>query len=497
MLTREPTNSEAWLSQIATSTFLSLWSIRSPFRNQGQRGSGDGKEICDLLVVFGNDIIVFSDKDCKLVPTDDVRTGWSRWYKRAIADSAKQAVGAARWLQQYPDRVWSDPKCTVGLPITLPIGPSVRFHLVVVAHDGLYQDHSSVWPPRGLSIDTTIVGRAHCELKTDQYVSPFAVGRTLNAGPFIHVFDQQGIDLVLQHNDTVTDFLRYLTDREKFLQETEVRSSSEHDLLAAYFSHFDEQTERYWFHDLPFPPLVPVEYDDEWWNGYETSDRLRRRKEANEPSYLVDALLEHFTTHLLAGTTVAGGDARTVEPALRQLAGLSRTDRRAVGAAMTFVKQKTGAGQRRLRVMGVPGRRTFWVAIFAMARWPNVEEFQYREERRAWLEALLLIVRLREKDAEHLVGIAFDAAPAGSPQSEDIMYLDGRHWSAELEERARELQRQTGLLQNATVSRATDFDYPDETVRPAPAGLDEPCPCGRPLRFRECCARRYSRLASD
>jgi hypothetical protein len=58
------TQAERYLHDLCNQSFLSLWSYPGVFRDQGQRNGGDGKEVCDLLVVFGDDIIIFSDKDC-------------------------------------------------------------------------------------------------------------------------------------------------------------------------------------------------------------------------------------------------------------------------------------------------------------------------------------------------------------------------------------------------------------------------------------------------
>jgi hypothetical protein len=58
------TAAERFLARLCSKSFLSLWSYPGVYRDQGKRGPGDGKEICDLLVVFGDDIVVFSDKDC-------------------------------------------------------------------------------------------------------------------------------------------------------------------------------------------------------------------------------------------------------------------------------------------------------------------------------------------------------------------------------------------------------------------------------------------------
>ncbi len=50
------TPSESYLSQLCRRAFLYLWSYPNLYRDQGHRGEGHGKELCDLLVVFGNDL---------------------------------------------------------------------------------------------------------------------------------------------------------------------------------------------------------------------------------------------------------------------------------------------------------------------------------------------------------------------------------------------------------------------------------------------------------
>lgn len=59
------TGAESFLRALCENTFLSLWSYPGVFRDQGKKGTGDGKEVCDLLVVFGDHIIIFSDKYCE------------------------------------------------------------------------------------------------------------------------------------------------------------------------------------------------------------------------------------------------------------------------------------------------------------------------------------------------------------------------------------------------------------------------------------------------
>ena len=90
------TDAERYLHRLGTRSFLSLWSYPGVYRNTGPAG-GHGEEVCDLLVVFRNYIIIFSDKDCAFPDKGNLRVDWSRWYRRAILESANQVWGAERF----------------------------------------------------------------------------------------------------------------------------------------------------------------------------------------------------------------------------------------------------------------------------------------------------------------------------------------------------------------------------------------------------------------
>jgi hypothetical protein len=64
------TPSERILAQLCEGTFLNLWSYPNLYKDQGKKGgNSDGKELCDLLVVCGNDVIIFSDKSIEFPNT--------------------------------------------------------------------------------------------------------------------------------------------------------------------------------------------------------------------------------------------------------------------------------------------------------------------------------------------------------------------------------------------------------------------------------------------
>src|SRR5687768_5334548 len=104
------TPAEQYLKMLCDNTFLSLWSYPGLFRDQG------AKEVADLLVVFEQDVIIFSDKDCVYPTTPDAQVNWTRWFRTAIVKGANQAWGAERWITAFPDRLFLDPKCTQPFP---------------------------------------------------------------------------------------------------------------------------------------------------------------------------------------------------------------------------------------------------------------------------------------------------------------------------------------------------------------------------------------------
>src|SRR5438876_9572344 len=71
------TSTGRYLKQLCDQSFLSLWSYPGVYRDQGRPGVfGDGKAVCDLLVVFQRHVMLFSDKDCAFPDTGDLVLDW-------------------------------------------------------------------------------------------------------------------------------------------------------------------------------------------------------------------------------------------------------------------------------------------------------------------------------------------------------------------------------------------------------------------------------------
>ena len=155
------TTAERYLAKLCKRSFLSMWSYPGVFRDQGQHADkGDGKEVCDLLVVFENHILIFSDKDCALAEGEDIRKNWARWFKKAVMNSGKQVWGAERWIKAFPNRLFLDRQCKVPFPLNLPDPSNAIFHRIVVAHGASRVCRKRLGGSGSLMLDSSLTGDA-------------------------------------------------------------------------------------------------------------------------------------------------------------------------------------------------------------------------------------------------------------------------------------------------------------------------------------------------
>jgi hypothetical protein len=128
------TESEAYLESLARKSFLSMWSYPNPvFGNHPS--SKAGKELCDLLVLFRNNVILFSDKSCRYPDGADRQLNWNRWYKRSIRKSVDQLVGAKKTLSQSIHGIFTDVALRTRFPLPLPDPGLARYFLIAVSHE--------------------------------------------------------------------------------------------------------------------------------------------------------------------------------------------------------------------------------------------------------------------------------------------------------------------------------------------------------------------------
>ncbi|WP_235209997.1 hypothetical protein, partial [Sphingobium sp. Ant17] len=194
------TDSERYLAKLADDTFLNLWSYPNPHRSQKLGGNGDGKELCDLLIVCDPHVLIFSDKQVRWTDKP-VEVAWARWARGAIQDAAKQLKGAERWINEFPDRLFLDKLCEVPLPLAFPPAERRKVHRIIVARGAEEAGRKHFEGGLGtFVIRPSIKGPDHFNRDAASF-EPFAVGDIDPSSHFVHVFDPVSLDIVMQELD--------------------------------------------------------------------------------------------------------------------------------------------------------------------------------------------------------------------------------------------------------------------------------------------------------
>lgn len=495
------TPAERYLKMLCDRSFLSLWSYPGIYRDQGKTGGkGDGKEVCDLLVVFENHIIIFSDKDCSFPNTDNIELDWARWYRKAIQKSAEQVWGAERWILSHPDRLFIDRSCTTRFPIDLPATNMAKVHRVVVAHDVSRRCIKELGGSGSLMIVPRIIGDMHYAA-IQAGGRPLAIGQINPAKGYVHVFDDTALDIVMRKLDTITDFVTYLTKKEQFITGGRLGAAAgEEDLLAFYLKDLSADDE----HDFVVPSHVDEIFIDEgFWENFSSSSQRQAQVLADEISYSWDRLIEAFTHHILAGTSyyTSHPGIGNQERYLRLLAREPRTKRRMLARAILDLIKRTPKGMKATRTIlpAEPGDPHYVFLLIPESK--GIQYEKYREVRRQILESHLMITKLNFPDAQEIIGIATETGRK-EIGSEDVAYLDARSWTADDDAEAKRRQgemRRAGVLGEYRGWKTTEYEYPS-TPPTVPPKWDlssfvsekgrkrnEPCPCGSGKKIKNCC----------
>lgn len=499
------TDTERYLARLADLSFLNLWSYPNVFIDKRAGGKGDGKELCDLLVICGDHVLIFSDKAVAWPETADVKLAWRRWYKRAVHKSVDQIRGAQRWISQFPDRLFIDRACTQRLPIALPSVDRMKVHGIVVANGAAAACRSHFDGGSGsLMIAPTIKGEAHY---ADADVEPFAIGDVDPAGPFVHVFDEATLDVVLGELDTVLDLTNYLAKKEALIRSGRLMSAAgEEELVAQYMVCMNGQGE----HDFTKPDGSTwgdgehVSYGGGFYAELTSNPQYVAKKAADEVSYAWDRLITLFTDNMLAGTTLVpdqqAADLASQEIPVRHMALLPRFLRRTYGQ---FLVDALKEGQKADKFMRFflpgPGHPTTDIAFFVVTvKIPGFEleggYQQYRVVRQRILEAYALTLLRKYPRLKGVIGIATEPRPPEGEKlgsSEDLIYAEQPAWTDDLVNDLEQAKARFGIDQpgNQRAQAVSAREFPEVAIgSPGPRKLTR-----RERRAREAERRRQQR----
>lgn len=497
------TDSERLLNLLCQRSFLSLWTYPNLFRDQGKTsGNSDGKEVCDAIAVFGEHILIFSDKACTFPDSGSLQVDWGRWYRSAVKKSADQLLGAKRWIKQHPDRLFLDRTCTEPFPIQLPPPDCAKFHLIAVARGASDRCRQHYGGGSGsLMVFSPEVERAI--VADGQQSPPFSIGAVAPRGEYVHVLDDVTTAIVLRTMDTAPDLIRYLSEKERFVcSDRFSNAAGEEELVAFYMQSWNDAGDLSFIApDINTGDQQPVlALAEGGWEELTSSATWRTLQDWRQPSYFWDKLINLFAFHTLEGFLYEVDDPspKYQETLLRFLAAEPRYRRRILSAAALGQLERAPKDEHLHRSARVvfSTKATEPSYVFLVVGSDEGETPQeYRIRRRQLLMQYCPVVKHLHPSSQHIIGLGIEPKDI-QQRSEDLIYLDATEWTSDMASHAAELHERLGILKDVHLNQlpAEPRNYLDarlmsdlaEKIAAKKPGRNDPCPCGSGIKFKRC-----------
>lgn len=387
------TPSEQFVNELSKKTFLKAWTHPNPIGKKG-------KELCDCLIVCAEHIIIISVKEIEYRDTGDV-IGYERWIKRAIDDSAGQIWGAERWLESQQTVERHD-----GRIVTLPPLSKRKYHRISVSLGSKGQIPIQ-WGDLGFG--------------------------------FVHVCDENSIEVLFRALDTITDFTNFLQSVEQLMHlKTKIifDGGGLEDLVALYLQNdysLDYSTEE------GHPDLLIV--SDDLWTGLSSSKEYYKMIVDFKTSYIWDRLIEYYVNDLLTEGMFDMYSKEVTDNELALVVMALQPRRYRAGLADTFMEflQNEELKIASRVVMGYNNVAFVFLIGKSSDRESRVEELLLR----------CSIIDVKLPEVKTVVGIATDRPGTSTiGYSSDIAYVHESRWTSEEKEKLLQLSKELGYFKN-------------------------------------------------
>ncbi|WP_290629370.1 hypothetical protein [Altibacter sp.] len=384
------TSSEQYVAHLCQKSFLPFWNFPNPIGKKN-------KELCDVLVVCGNYILIISVKDIQVSNHTDENIQYERWVKKAVEDSAKQIYGAERFLENV-DEVFAKNRTN---KISLPSKEERIILRIAIAFGS-----KNTFPlPYG----------------------DFGQG-------YIHTFDEETTSILLNELDTISDFTKYLIDKEQFLKGEYFSMPKESDFLAFYIQtglDIDEKVDS----------LVS---DGGLWDSYIESEEYTEWQKLLPQSYIWDYMITQLHDYHISNET---SDERRneLEEAVRVINQESRINRIELGGILDIAIQ-TKPNARMLKPIN-DAKHCYVLMPLTSKNWEGKE---------AELELRCVVARMENPTVERVIGIGFGNNGNGQDHY-DICSIYIPEMSEEFIAHAKEIKEELRYFRNPKISHSKAY----------------------------------------
>lgn len=417
------TPSEKLLAEVCDNSFLSLWSYPNLWKKPN-------KELCDLLVIFGNVVIIFSDKSCEYNPAKGSEIAWKRWFKKSIAHSADQLRQAERWIRTYPSQIYLDKYCNERHPIGLPESTEIKVFRVCVAYG------------RPFALDPSVQGDEREDV----------VGQVDQGEGWIHIIDGNQLLPLLAELSTAGDFVDYLEKKEEAIaNKTLIHAASELE-IAAYFVHRGRS--------LP-SASCGLCLPSGLWDSLRALEAYQKRVQRDRLSEFWDDQINKLNERYVKSELEAGNEIPVTEfeRMTRFMAKERRFHRRVL--SKWIIQRVLTTHEKRYEVASYmpSGVTTDLIYVLLVGTGSSREDHEeYRKERWQKLFLRCHAVKSMFPQARYIFGLAMDAS-RGRGGSEDYMLLDTENWTQEEIDSAQEMRAELEYFTHGQEARFVENEY--------------------------------------
>ena len=388
------TPSEQYVTNLCKTSFLPFWNFPNPIGKKN-------KELCDVLVVCGNYVLIISVKDIRVSNHSDKKVQYERWVKKAVEDSAKQIYGAERFLKTANNVFAKNRTNKISLP---PVSQRIIFRIAIA-----FGSDSTFPLPYG----------------------DFGQG-------FVHVFDEETTSILLTELDTIADFTRYLTDKVQFLKGKYFPMPKESDFLAFYIQTGLDVDEK----------VDSIVSDGGLWESYVESEEYVEWQRLLPQSKIWDYMIAQLHDYHISEETT---DERRneLEEAIRVINQESRINRIELGGILDNALQRK-LSARMLRPLK-DAKHCYVFMPLTSKNWEGKEKE---------LELRCIVARMDNPTVERVIGISF----GNNGDGQDV-YDICSHYIPEMSEefitRANEVQDELGYFKKPTISHSKSYRKED------------------------------------
>ena len=482
------TATERMLAEYGERTFLKLWSYANPHKD-------DGHELCDLLVVFGDHVFIFFDRESVLPEAldKDPQVLWNRWKSNVIDRQINTARGAARYIRSKR-RIFIDSKNLTPFPLLIDPDKAI-IHKIVVAHGAKQACENSSSENIYGSLAVT-----YCE-EDGGTTPPFHI--TISKSNPVHVFDSHNLPILLSELDTIADFSAYLDEKLKAVARfNRLMYAGEEDLLGHYFLNFDHTTRRHVIGLGVEENVVSVWISEGEWQSFIDTEIYKNTKKENQSSYFWDELIQRTCQNSLDGTSGGDSDILSGKSAIFEMVKEPRFSRRWLAGKMLSAVQgfPDSPDQFMRQVTFLPSFLPNVGYVLLQVKPPDAFRTapDHREKRRALLEIACAAARNRFTNLTKVIGIGIDAPKfADGNGGEDFLLMNCESWTEEMSSQYELENAEWRFFKTPQMQQYNDhlseFVLPHHKViepeKRSRVGRNEMCPCGSGEKFKKCHGR--------